>query len=328
MTEHLKPVTHANGAVVHRHLGGWRRQDEDTRDFRIHLPAFHAASLPAKIDNRALCSPIRDQGQLGACTAFMLGGLVESREEVAGRKVNAQARAAYQASASVSVSNVLVDAAGTVSFTTRVVPPPAPKPTPTPAPTPIPGKLTVVSTLFQYHESLVDEGTPTEDAGATIRGAVQAAAKHGCVDETIYPYRPESFAATPPAAVVAAASAHKVVSYHSIADGDVDGAKAMLAAGYLVGFGFEVYSYFMSQDMATKGFLNPPKASETFEGGHAVCLVGYDDSTRAFLVRNSWGTGWGLSGYFWMSYDYFTRRGDGSYLASDLWVVEAAPAGL
>lgn len=323
----VRHSTHADGSTHLRHLGGWKKQPADSRDYRVHLPALHAASLPAHVDNRSLASPIRDQKQLGACTAFAAGAAVESREEAAGRKALAGDRAAFEASAKVSVSNVQLDAAGVVSFTTRVTPPPAPPPPPPPQP-PTPGKLTVVSTLFQYYESRVDEGTVSEDSGATIRGAIQAMVKHGCVDESIYPYKPESFAVAPPPAVVAAASAHKVTSYHSIADGDLNGLKAMIAAGYFVVFGFEVYSYFMSQEMATKAFLNVPAVGETYEGGHAVCLVGYDDATKAFLVRNSWGTGWGLSGYFWMSYDYFAKQSGGSYFASDFWVVEAAPVGL
>lgn len=36
--------------------------------------------------------------------------------------------------------------------------------------------------------------------------------------------------------------------------------------------------------------------------GHAVAIVGYND--RGFLIKNSWGTDWGLSGYGWVSYDY------------------------
>lgn len=37
--------------------------------------------------------------------------------------------------------------------------------------------------------------------------------------------------------------------------------------------------------------------------GHVVTIVGYDDSKNAWLVKNSWGTKWGLDGWFWMSYD-------------------------
>jgi cathepsin L len=35
---------------------------------------------------------------------------------------------------------------------------------------------------------------------------------------------------------------------------------------------------------------------------HAVTLVGWDDAKHAWLVKNSWGTGWGISGYFWIKY--------------------------
>lgn len=46
-------------------------------------------------------------------------------------------------------------------------------------------------------------------------------------------------------------------------------------------------------------------------GGHAVCIVGYDDTKfgGAFEVLNSWGKSWGVQGYTWIRYkdfaDYF-----------------------
>jgi C1A family cysteine protease len=108
--------------------------------------------------------------------------------------------------------------------------------------------------------------------------------------------------------------------------------KSVLAAQYLIEFGFQVYDYFMSADMAAKGLLPVPASSEQLQGGHAVALVGYDDSKvitaadgaaskGAFLVRNSWGANWGLSGYFWMAYDYVAN----TTLCSDFWVIQSAP---
>lgn len=38
------------------------------------------------------------------------------------------------------------------------------------------------------------------------------------------------------------------------------------------------------------------------EGGHCVCCVGYDDTLQAWLCKNSWGSGWGMDGYFWIGY--------------------------
>ena len=37
-------------------------------------------------------------------------------------------------------------------------------------------------------------------------------------------------------------------------------------------------------------------------GGHAVLLVGYSDAGQYFIVKNSWGTGWGENGFFRLAY--------------------------
>ncbi len=35
---------------------------------------------------------------------------------------------------------------------------------------------------------------------------------------------------------------------------------------------------------------------------HAITIVGWDDSKKAYLVKNSWGTRWGDKGYIWIEY--------------------------
>jgi hypothetical protein len=44
-------------------------------------------------------------------------------------------------------------------------------------------------------------------------------------------------------------------------------------------------------------------------GGHAMCVVGYDDTKYggAFEIQNSWGTGWGNKGYIWIPYSVFNQ---------------------
>ncbi len=83
-------------------------------------------------------------------------------------------------------------------------------------------------------------------------------------------------------------------------------------------FGFSVYESFESQAVAKSGKVPMPKAKEKQIGGHAVLAVGYDDASKRFIVRNSWGTGWGLAGYFTIPYAYLTDAN----LADDFWTIK------
>jgi len=176
-----------------------------------------------------------------------------------------------------------------------------------------------ISRLFEYYATRKIMGTLNEDSGAYIRDAIKAAALYGCVWESKWKYDVSKFTLEPEQKVWDTAATHKIVSYHRINDGDIETMKQTLASGYLIGFGFEVYSNFTSQQMATEGVLHLPGPNDQVEGGHAVVLVGYDDVRGAFKVRNSWGPSWGQAGYFWMDYNYV---GNGR-LSNDFWVVNS-----
>jgi C1A family cysteine protease len=98
--------------------------------------------------------------------------------------------------------------------------------------------------------------------------------------------------------------------------------KGCLASGYPFVFGFTVYESFESQQVAQSGVLSMPAAGETIVGGHAVLAVGYDDSKNAFIIRNSWGDGWGLAGYFYMPYAYLLDNN----LSDDFWTIRTVGA--
>jgi C1A family cysteine protease len=175
--------------------------------------------------------------------------------------------------------------------------------------------LVDLSRLFVYYNERVMEHTVHSDAGAQIRDGIKSVAKQGVCSEKKWPYIISKFAVKPTAACYKEALKHRVVEYHRLST--LDDMRACLAEGYPFVFGFTVYESFESQQVAKTGTVPMPRKSERMLGGHAVLGVGYNDRQKRFIVRNSWGTGWGKHGYFTMPYAYLANPA----LASDFWVV-------
>lgn len=63
-----------------------------------------------------------------------------------------------------------------------------------------------------------------------------------------------------------------------------------------------------------KGKFVPYPLGGSFLGGHAVVIVGYDDTLEHdghkghFRIMNSWGETWGDKGFAWLPYDYITFK--------------------
>jgi len=172
-----------------------------------------------------------------------------------------------------------------------------------------------VSRLFIYYNERVIEHSVREDAGAMLRDGIKTLVKQGVCSEARWPYVIAKFAAKPPRACYAEAREHQVTAYARLET--VDEMRACLADGFPFVFGFTVYESFESAAVARSGVVPMPKARERVLGGHAVLGVGYDDRAKRFVVRNSWGTGWGTKGYFTMPYDYLADRN----LSDDFWTV-------
>ena len=174
----------------------------------------------------------------------------------------------------------------------------------------------VPSRLFIYYNERVLEHSVASDSGAQIRDGIKSVVKQGDCPEMAWPYDPAKFKTKPAAICYAEALKYKVISYQRIAQ-SLAQLKGCLASGYPFVFGFTVYESFESATVAKSGHAPLPKSNETVMGGHAVAAVGYDDAKQWFIVRNSWGAGWGMKGYFTLPYAYVTEAN----LASDFWTI-------
>lgn len=174
------------------------------------------------------------------------------------------------------------------------------------------------SRLFVYYNERVMEGSVAADAGAMIRDGVKSVNQQGAPPEDLWPYDIDKFASKPPAKVYTEAAKHQVLRYQRLTQ-QLGQLKGCLAEGYPFVFGFTVYESFESAEVAKTGKAPLPRAGEQVLGGHAVMAVGYEERTQRFTVRNSWGSSWGIKGYFTMPYPYLLQAS----LSQDFWTLRS-----
>jgi len=186
------------------------------------------------------------------------------------------------------------------------------------------GKYLNGSRLFLYKAARNLLGW-TGDQGAYLRTTMKAMALFGAPPESHWPYDVAQFDVEPPAFCYAFAQNYQALKYYRLdpagqsTSKTLDVLKENLAASLPVMFGFTVYSSIPPLGDG-KGEIPFPKPGESVEGGHAVVAVGYDNKKTiggdngAILIRNSWGTDWGVAGYGWLPYSYVEAG-----LAVDFW---------
>jgi C1A family cysteine protease len=272
------------------HSMGWLPDYPDFRDYtpehatispmlkKIGLQGKRKKALPAAVDLREFCSAIEDQGELGSCTAQAGGAMVEY-------------------------------------FARRAM-----------------LRYSDVSRLFLYKVTrnlMRQKG----DTGAFIRTTMGAMVLFGVPPEIYWPYAEKDFDKEPPAFCYSFAQNYQAITYYRLdaagtsKEDVLQAIKANLASGLPAMFGFTVFNSIYQA--GTTGLIPYPTPVEKILGGHAVMAAGYDDKMEiantnpngpvckgAFLIRNSWGTGWGQEGYGWLPYEYALQG-----LAIDWWSI-------
>lgn len=184
-------------------------------------------------------------------------------------------------------------------------------------------KLILPSRLFLYYTTRTIQGTIDSDSGASLRDTMRALRSSGVCPETMWIYNEDLLYQRPGSDCYTTALDYQALSYASISIG-LSQMKNAIKSGFVFVMGILVYSSFVSNAVARTGMVPVPNTTrESYLGGHAICVIGFDDRRQAFLCRNSWGTGWGLRGNFYLPYSYAINRN----LSFDAWTLYTAESG-
>ncbi|MGZ8509964.1 MAG: C1 family peptidase [Chitinophagaceae bacterium] len=165
------------------------------------------------------------------------------------------------------------------------------------------------SPSFMYNQIGLDDCQ-----GSYIQRAMDQMSKQGALPLSQFPYNDQECSTTPTSGQVQQASQYKIHGFTRLTNGDnvnsinVRALKEHLAKDAPVVIGMMVGQSFM-QDMMGKELWQPQgmDASQVGMGGHAMCVIGYDDRKfgGAFQIMNSWGPEWGKEGIGWVRYGDF-----------------------
>jgi hypothetical protein len=175
---------------------------------------------------------------------------------------------------------------------------------------------TRISARFIYYAARKAGGLDLKvDTGAQVKYGVHVLEQDGAVKENVWPYRAGEFAEMPPPDLKNAerfriSDAKQLNSLPEVKE-------ALIHNGPVVA-GISVFSGMMSPETAKTGIVPVPAKNERLEGGHAIVVVGYDDTKKLVKFANSWGKTWGDNGFGYLPYEYLAK-----YM-SDTWTFKLA----
>lgn len=192
-----------------------------------------------------------------------------------------------------------------------------------------PTKADAFSPAYMYNQIKIEN---SDCQGSYLERAMQQMEKTGALPFSQFAYTDQSCSKQPSSDDVQKAIPFRIKGSQRLSS-EADpqsrvnmlAMKQQLAQGAPIVIGMMVGGSFMQgmqgqeawipqqSDLAMRGF-----------GGHAMCVVGYDDfkfgDKGGFLIMNSWGPEWGRNGMAWVPYDafdYFTREAFAVYPMGD-----------
>lgn len=173
-----------------------------------------------------------------------------------------------------------------------------------------------LSRLFVYWNARKDYANlRAQDTGAYVVDGFKSCMTYGVCPESVWGFNVSEVNSEPDQNAYTSATERKVGIYErvgqfSLGGGDnnsVELIKATLAMGYPVVIGMQLGQNFynISGDFTnhiTQYGYGVNSTDNKFIGGHAMCIVGYDDTIGGFITKNSWGDSWGNAGYACLKY--------------------------
>ncbi len=155
------------------------------------------------------------------------------------------------------------------------------------------------------------DGIP-ESEGTYIRTVMKVLNKIGVPAEKAWPYTDDSISIGKPKSWANLVARWAVVgSYWSV--GNLTELKIALVDGPVI-IGVPVFAEWWRPP---NGIINYPSQPSQIYGGHAICVIGYDDNKQLIKFKNSWGT-WGDQGYGYLSYRYINDFLWSAWVARDI----------
>ncbi len=124
------------------------------------------------------------------------------------------------------------------------------------------------------------------------------------------PYTDVECSTQPNTTQKSAASTHKFTTWATVDKTNINNVKTLLSMNLPIIIAVTVDGSFDNLSSANNWIWK--SHSGAVRGGHAICVVGYDDAKQAFKVQNSWGTTWGDHGFFWINYAFFAKTTNGA----------------
>ena len=175
-----------------------------------------------------------------------------------------------------------------------------------------------ISRLFVYYNARWRGGSQDKDDGSVIQLAMEGLAKFGACSEKVWPFDKKLIVQKPGAEAYKDAAPRRVQDMAQVPL-NVEAWKQALAEGKPIVFGCLLFDSF-DQCQKRGGVVpmpDPKDLARSKHSGHSMCAVGYSDTEKVFIVRNSWGAEWGDKGYCYIPYAYLMNP---KFNDGDCWV--------